>query len=110
MTITSIIMVSCDSNTYGEISIVPNPTYTKNIGPLFNSKCASCHSAGGTDQSPHLTNYDEVKESIVNGNTLCLIEDPNACFFGNKIMPPTGKMPQITIDMIKLWRDQGFVN
>lgn len=110
MTIVSLIAVSCESNTYSEISEVTNPTYSANIGPLFNSKCVSCHSAGGTDQSPYLTNYEEVKESIINGNTLCLIEDPSVCFYGDNIMPPTGKMPQSTIDMIKLWRDQGFLN
>lgn len=110
LTIGSLIAVSCESNTYSEISMVANPTYSKNIGPLVNSKCVSCHSPGGTDQSPYLTTYAEVKESIVNGNTLCLIEDPSACFFGDNIMPPTGKMPQATIDMIKLWQEQGFVN
>jgi hypothetical protein len=111
LTIVSIITVSCESNTYSEISVVTNPTYSKNIGPLFSSKCASCHSPGGTDQAPYLTNYDEVKESIVNGNTLCLLEDPTVCFFSaNTFMPPTGKLPQTTIDMIKLWRDQGYPN
>ena len=106
----SVLIQSCDSKTYEEISLVTNPTYTKNIAPLMTSKCTSCHSPStSTDQQPYLTNYNEVKEQIQNGDVLCIIDNPEACFYSD-IMPPEGRMPQTTIDMITLWKDQGFQN
>ena len=102
---------SCESNTYSEISTVTNPTYTKNIKPLFDSQCVTCHK--NDDQFPNLTTYDEVKLSVdtnpAEGGVLCYIDDPSQCFSDN-IMPPTGRMPQTTIDMITLWKTQGYVN
>lgn len=98
---------SCESNTYSEISVVTNPTYRDNIGPLFESKCISCHK--NDEQYPNLQTYEQVKDGIENGAVICLIENPGDCFYSD-YMPPTGRMPQSTIDMVKLWRDQGFVN
>lgn len=97
---------SCESNTYEEISVVANPTFTKNVGPIIKSSCASCHSGGS--QYPDLENYTQIKDAVSNGNLICRIDDPSIC--SGSIMPPTGRMPQTTIDLIKLWRDQGFVN
>lgn len=108
--------VSCDSKTYEDIEtppvVITNPTYTANIGPIFQDKCVSCHSNGL--QSPNLTTYDEVKASVElapgDGGVLCYIDNPAACF-SEKIMPPVsngGRMPQATIDLIKLWKEQGF--
>jgi len=100
---------SCESKTYDEISKVTNPTYAKNIGPTINAKCTGCHSGGS--QYPDLTSYDEVKTAMETTDMPCLIDDPTACFYGaNKIMPPTGRMQQSTIDMIKLWKQQGYIN
>ncbi|MBY0485632.1 MAG: hypothetical protein K2P85_00335 [Flavobacteriaceae bacterium] len=107
MAVGSLLTVSCESNTYGEVSVVTNPTYRDNIGPLFTAKCTGCHKNG--DQLPDLQTYDEVKDAIVNGNVICLIDNPGECFFSG-YMPPTGRMQQTTIDMVKLWKDQGFVN
>jgi cytochrome c5 len=100
---------SCDSNTYEEISQISNPTYEANIKSIFSSKCTSCHSSSGTQQLPYLTTYLEVKDGIENGVVLCLIDNPGDCFYSN-IMPPEGRMPQTTIDLIKLWQTNGFIN
>jgi uncharacterized membrane protein len=110
-----IISVSCESNTYSEVSKVTNPTYSKNIQPIINSKCVSCHSVNSTirPESPFDT-YQEVKTScelpIGDGGMLCLIDDQNACGYDNIMPPPSngGRMPQTTIDMIKLWASQGY--
>lgn len=97
---------SCESNTYGEISVVANPTFTANVGPIIKSSCAGCHSGGS--QYPDLENYTQIKDAVSTGSLICRIDNPSECF--GSIMPPTGRMPQTTINMIKLWRDQGFVN
>lgn len=100
---------SCESNTYSEIATVTNPTYQANIKAVFNSNCTSCHSPNGTDESPYLTTYAEVKDAIENGVVICRIDNPSDCF-SSDYMPQSGRMPQTTIDMIKLWQANGFIN
>lgn len=97
---------ACESKSYDDISGVVNPTYTKNVGPLITSTCTGCHS--NDSQFPNLENYADVKDAIENGELICRIDNPSNC--DGNIMPQSGRMPQATIDMIKLWRDQGFVN
>ena len=104
MLISAVFLVSCESNTYDQISLpVTNPTYGVNIKPVITANCSGCHSAG--EQSPTLVTYDQLKTAIVNGNVLCRID--GSC---GAIMPQGGKMPQGTINMIKLWAANGFVN
>jgi hypothetical protein len=99
------VLNSCESKTYEDISdSSENPTYTKNIGPIIASNCVSCHSNGSQD--PNLESYTEVKEAIIEGDLICRIDDQSC----GSVMPQQGRMPQTIIDMIKLWRDQGFVN
>ena len=99
-----VFIVSCESNTYNEISVVvTNPTYTANIEPVMKASCVGCHSAGGT--FPTLTTYAQVKTSTATGNLICRIGQ--TC---GSVMPPSGAMTTQTIEMIKLWQQQGFVN
>lgn len=97
---------SCESKTYDDISDIKNPTYSKNVGPLIASTCTSCHS--NDSQNPNLENYADVKDAIENGNLICRIDNPSDC--DGNIMPQQGRMPQSSIDMVKIWRDQGFIN
>lgn len=97
-------IVSCESNTYNEISVVAtNPTYIANVEPVMKANCIGCHSAGGT--FPTLTTYAQVKASTATGNLICRIDQ--TC---GAVMPPNGAMSKQTVDMIKLWQQQGFVN
>ena len=105
MILTGVISVSCESNTYGDISNVANPTYNANIGPIVKASCSGCHSGGS--QNPNLTNYAEVKDATLNGNLMCRIDQSQAC---GRVMPQSGSMPQTTIDMFKLWQNQGYTN
>ncbi len=98
------LIVSCESNSYDEISvIVAKPTYTKNVEPIISSNCVGCHRNG--NQYPDLENYNQVKNQCANGTVICRID--GTC---RNIMPQSGKMPQTTIDMIKLWAAQGYTN
>lgn len=93
--------ISCESNSYQDISENEiKPTYAKNVEPIIRSTCAGCHGS----QFPSLQNYEEVKNAIVEGDLICRI-DNQSC---GSVMPQSGRMPQNVIDMIKLWRDQGF--
>lgn len=98
-----IAVASCDTTSIQEIQpVVDNPTYVANIKPIFSAKCVSCHSSSG--ENPALTNYAEVKDAIENGSVMCKIQ--NEC---GSIMPPSGKMQQVFIDMIDNWKNQGYV-
>lgn len=98
------LIISCDTTTIQEIQpVVTNPTYNVNIKPLMTAKCTSCHNSSGS-QSPALGTYDQVKDAIENGSVLCKIEDQ--C---GSVMPPSGKMPQVFIDMVNNWKNQGYV-
>lgn len=92
------VMDSCESSTYQEISpVVTDPTYSQNVGPIIRSTCSGCHNDLGS--------YTQVKNAVLNRNLICRIESESC-----GIMPPQGKMPQSIIDMIKLWKDNNFVN
>ena len=107
MAMIAFVFNSCESKTYDDISEkAEKPTYTKNVGPLIASNCISCHS--NDSQYPNLETYVEVKDAIENGNLICRIDKPSDC--DGSIMPQQGRMPQSSIDMVKLWRDQGFIN
>ncbi len=113
-----ILMLSCEPNTYSEIeqpvatptpttTATPTPTsvnktYTTDIKPIVTTNCTSCHSSGG--QSPVLTTYTQVKNAASTGKLLCTIQALNC-----KIMPPGGKMSQANIDLILLWKTQGYL-
>jgi hypothetical protein len=106
MILASVFIVSCESNTYNEISVTTaNPTYTSNIKPVIQSNCISCHA--GNSQFPNLETYSEVKLATQNGILICRIDQSQAC---GSIMPPSGPMPQTTIDMFLLWQQQGCIN
>ena len=96
-------VLSCDSNAIQDISaVIENPTYAAHLQPVFEAKCIGCHNGS---QSPNLSNYNQVKLACTNGGVICRIE--GSC---GGIMPPSGKMPQATIDMITRWTDNGCPN
>ena len=98
----ALILNACDSNTYSELEpIVKNPTYNANIKLLIDSKCISCHNSNGEYL---LTNYNSVKTATQNGNLLCRIKGNNC-----GVMPPSGRLPQSKIDMVDLWKTQGYI-
>jgi len=106
MLMATVFIVSCESNTYNEISVIStNPTYTANVAPVVKSNCLSCHSGGA--QFPNLETYAEVKDATQNGDLICRIDQTQAC---GRVMPQSGAMSKQTIDMIKLWQSQGYAN
>ncbi len=96
-------VLSCDSAAIQDISaVIENPTYTAHIQPVIEAKCVGCHNGS---QYPNLSNYDQVKEACTNGAVICRID--GSC---GEIMPPSGKMPQATVDMITRWTDNNCPN
>ena len=95
-------VISCESATIQDLSpVVTDPTYTLNVEPVIAASCLGCHSGS---QSPNLNTYASVRDATQYGALLCKID--GSC----GIMPPNGKMPNATIDMIKLWAKNGYKN
>jgi hypothetical protein len=104
--ITCYIGFSCNSSTYDEISVkVDIPTYQANVKPIIENNCLSCHSRAG-GQDPTLETYVGVREAAEKGNLICRIDDQSC----GSVMPPSGKMPQTNINIIKKWAENGYPN
>lgn len=107
LTLTGIIYLSCDSTTTQDLSpVVSNPTYTTNVAPIMNANCVSCHSGG--NQFPDLDTYDAVKSAADGTNSNALLCRLDATC--GAVMPPSGALPSATVNMIKLWAQQGYAN
>ncbi len=102
------IVFSC-SKSSDTTSETPTPigtvTYQKEVKTIMSSSCTGCHSEAGTKQKPYLDTYDLVKD-----NSNVIIGRIELATGTKGIMPPGGKLPQTTIDIIKAWKTQGFIN
>ena len=108
LALSTLVLFSCESRTYDDISekFVANPTYTTNVKPIIQNNCLSCHGANTNAQYPPMESYADARDAAENGQMICRIDDQSC----GPVMPQTGKMPQVTIDIIKRWKQQGFAN
>lgn len=105
-----LIFASCESNTYSEIegdTVVTNPTYQKDIKPIIDAACISCHNNGtGIGGFPLLT-YEDVRATTEFGNLIFRIDTAT----GEQSMPLNGpKLSQSKIELIKLWKANNYPN
>lgn len=108
--IITMILNSCESNTYSEIekqTVNTNPTYQKDIKPIIESSCIDCHNNGSGIGGFSLLNYEDVKDVTDSGNLIFRIETAT----GIKSMPLNGpKLSKSNIDLIKLWKANRYPN
>ncbi len=98
--------LSCESSTYQEISKkVDNVTYNNDVKVVVKNNCMSCHSNNG-GQDPYLETFEQVKNATEIGDLICRIDDQSC----GAVMPPSGKMAQSNIDLIKKWAQTGYQN
>lgn len=103
----SLLIVSCESNTYEELGKTPEatssgPTYVTNIKPIITANCISCHNSTASSQMPQLDSYEDLKSAVINRGLIALIESGG--------MPKNGpRLPQSSIDLIKTWVANGYV-
>jgi mono/diheme cytochrome c family protein len=99
------------------------PTYSKDVKPIIDGKCISCHSPNGTAQFAPLTNYQEIVNGTAKGPSCSGTQNKNYVVKGNadmsllylKIttppcgskMPPGGSLSQDEIETIKKWIQNG---
>lgn len=84
----------------------PEPTlitYTDDIEPIMRAACVTCHGSPPTNGAPFpLINFTQVSQTA-NGifNRMSLSSGaPGA-------MPPSGRLPQSTIDLVEQWIEDG---
>ena len=87
------------------VSICDSVTYTNDIKPIIDSKCVSCHYAGGTGNGDYQTSpYAGLKQKVDNGsfkNRAIILHD----------MPQGGPpLSQEEMDLINCWLDAGAPN
>ncbi len=103
-------ILSCESTTFEEISeetpVIDSITYSEDVKLIIDANCIECHSPGGISSFRPLTNYDEVREAVLETNLLDRIQRQNG---EEGQMPQTGRMPQNLIDIILIWNDQGLL-
>ncbi|WP_415328962.1 c-type cytochrome [Chryseobacterium sp. MMS23-Vi53] len=99
----AVVFVACESRTYEEISdatpITEQVTYTKDIKPIIDANCISCHSPG----AQALTNYSQVKNNI--DNIIDRISRPNG---DPGKMPQGGSLSPTQINMFTKWKADGL--
>lgn len=95
----NVIDVPDDTENPGDVSVA----YNNEISSIMQSACTSCHGSPPTNGAPFsLINFTQVNQrasgilnrmSLQNGS-------PGA-------MPPSGRLPQATIDLIQQWINDG---
>lgn len=81
-------------------------TYENTIESIINNNCVGCHSNPPQNGAPFpLINFEQVFLRANNGQLLRAISrqtgEPRA-------MPPSGRLPQPTIDQVEQWIENGL--
>lgn len=77
--------------------------YNDNISAIIQNACISCHSSPPVNGAPFaLVNFDQVDQraSIILNRMSRQSGAPGA-------MPPSGRLPQATIDLVEQWIENG---
>ncbi|WP_299113999.1 hypothetical protein [uncultured Winogradskyella sp.] len=81
----------------------PLVNYVDDIEPIMSAACVSCHGAPPTNGAPFaLVNFTQVSQRA-NG----IFNRMNLSNGAPGAMPPSGRLPQSTIDLIQQWIDDG---
>lgn len=80
-------------------------TYVNDIAPIMSAACVSCHGSPPTNGAPFaLINFSQVSQRV-NG----IFNRMNLSSGSPGAMPPSGRLPQSTIDLIQQWIDDGLL-
>ena len=79
-------------------------TYEANVKPLLQNSCLGCHSSPPRNGAPFsLVNFSQV--SARSGAILSAMSKQSG---SAAAMPPSGRLPQATIDIIDQWIQDGL--
>ena len=104
------LLTGCSSSG-GDETPMPDPdpqggpiTYQQHVRPIITANCLSCHSDPPSNNAPMpLTTYSDVRGAVETRGLLNRINSTT------NPMPPNGRMPSSTRQVIEDWVDQGFL-
>ena len=103
----TIIFSNCTSVSTDDLTLITpiSVAYRANVKSIIDQSCATsgCHNAATNTSGLTLETYAQVKNAFQNKNALGRMESTT------NSMPPTGNLPNTSIEMIKKWRDQGYL-
>jgi len=87
----------------------PNPnkitTYDGDVKTIIDAQCVRCHTVPLAEGAPFpMRNY---QETIIGVNRDLVMRMTTTSV--NNVMPPSGRLPQATIDIILDWEADGFL-
>jgi len=112
VTFLSFMIYGCSYDSENDlIEPIVNPTdnggivnYSNNVKPIMTSSCISCHASPPINGAPFsLITYDQVSQRA--NNVLNAMSRQSGA---SGAMPPAGRLPQSTIDIIQQWIDDGL--
>ncbi|MDJ0645371.1 MAG: hypothetical protein QNJ57_05230 [Flavobacteriaceae bacterium] len=105
--ITVLFLASCSSDSEDDITPPPQGaiTYDDNVRAIINNNCLACHIDPPVNGAPFpLTNYDQVSSRAAQILTAISRQAGAA-----GAMPPSGRLPQATIDIVDQWIQDGLL-
>ena len=105
-----ILFMGCSSDSESDLvntdDLPTTITYNNTIKSIISNNCIGCHSDPPQNGAPFpLTNYDQALTRAESGILLTAISRQTG---ETRAMPPSGRMPQNTIDMIEQWINDGL--
>ncbi len=109
--LSALFLLGCSNDSPSDLIEEQNPnvaiTYDNTIQSIINNNCLGCHSNPPQNGAPFpLVNFDQVFSRADNGQLLRSISrqtgEPRA-------MPPSGRLPQATIDLVEQWIEEGSI-
>ena len=78
-------------------------TYNSNVKSIMQSSCVGCHSSPPVNGAPFaLVNFNQVSQRASS-----ILNVMNRQSGTSNAMPPSGRLPQSTIDVIEQWIENG---
>jgi len=103
----AILSIACESRTYEEISdktpIAQLVTYNKDVKPIIDANCISCHLPSGSASFQPLTGYNQVKNNI--DKIIDRISRPTG---DPQKMPQGGSLSSSQTMIITKWKTDGL--
>ncbi|WP_424989346.1 hypothetical protein [Flagellimonas sp.] len=110
----SLLLLSCSYDSESDLTAQQDAddgnelvTYKDHIEVVIKNNCLSCHSDPPVNGAPFpLTTYTAVKKRTESGLLFAAISRQTG---ETSAMPPGGRMPQATIDLVEQWIEDGLL-
>ena len=108
LAVSVVFLIACSNDSEDDLTEPINSegpvTYVGDVQSIMSNNCTSCHGSPTSNGAPMpLTTFSEVVNAV---NTRGLIGRMDAT---TNTMPPSGKLPQTIVDVVKQWETDGLL-